>query len=196
MRPLRLALLILTASLYADAPADIQKCLAPFQTLHGRFEQVKQLKGIRRPLKSTGRFVVSKGVGVLWISEKPLSSELRITEQGLSVFSKGVRQKGLDGTGAPQHLIGEVALSVFSSDIKAMQAHFDVNGSVEGKNWKGQLKPKDAGMARAIRSIDLKGSAFAEELSLQEANGDLSRITFSSVKADRPLTTDEKKLFE
>ena len=196
MKRFALALLFLGAALRADVAADIQRRLKPFQTLHGRFEQSKQLRGIRRPLKSSGRFVVAKGQGVLWISEKPLSSQLRITEQGLAIFAKGVRQKGLDGTGAPQHLIGQVALSVFSSDIQAMQAHFDLSGALKGDGWTGQLKPKDAAMAKAIQRIDLSGSAFAEALTLQEANGDLSHIMFSGVKADQALTDEEKKLFE
>jgi len=186
----------LPAALQADVAADIQARLRPFQTLHGRFQQVKQLQGIRRPLKSSGRFVVERGQGVLWICEKPLASQLRVSAEGLAIFAHGQRQKGLDGTGAPQHLIGQIALSVFSSDIKAMQEHFGLSGSVQGRRWSGQLRPKDAGMARAIQQITLTGSAFAEGLTLQEANGDVSHITFSGVKADQPLSAEEKALFE
>ena len=79
-----LAILLLTAVCIVDAHAaapvaQIQAVLAKPDVMCGRFDQRKQLVGIKKPLASSGRFCVVAGKGVLWRTLLPFPATLRLT---------------------------------------------------------------------------------------------------------------------
>ncbi|HEY2988854.1 MAG TPA: outer membrane lipoprotein carrier protein LolA, partial [Candidatus Binatia bacterium] len=64
----------------AAAPvAQIQSMIARPKVLCGRFDQTKELVGLKKPLASNGRFCVVADKGVLWRSLQPFPSTLRLT---------------------------------------------------------------------------------------------------------------------
>src|SRR4051794_39599331 len=68
------------ASGHAAVPvAKIQSLLAKPDILCGRFDQNKQLTGMKKPLLSNGRFCVVAGKGVLWRTLQPFPSTLRLS---------------------------------------------------------------------------------------------------------------------
>ena len=56
------------ALLGAVPAAKIQSIIAKPTVLCGRFDQTKQLVGLKKPVKSSGRFCVLAEKGVLWRS--------------------------------------------------------------------------------------------------------------------------------
>ena len=73
---------LLGAPAHAAAPvAKIQAMLAKPEQLCGRFEQSKQLAGMKKPLASSGRFCVVAGKGVMWRTLKPTSLCVASTSQ-------------------------------------------------------------------------------------------------------------------
>ena len=82
MRKYLIAVLLSLAGACAQAAAPvakIQSMLAKPDVLCGRFDQTKQLAGMKKPLLSHGRFCVVKGKGVLWRTLKPFPNTLRLT---------------------------------------------------------------------------------------------------------------------
>ena len=66
--------------LLAAAPvAKIQAMLARPKVLCGRFDQSKQLVGLKNPVTSHGRFCVVANKGILWRNLYPFPSTLRLT---------------------------------------------------------------------------------------------------------------------
>jgi hypothetical protein len=63
----------------AGPAAKIQSMLAKPKVLCGRFDQTKQLVGLKKPVKSTGRFCVVAEKGVLWRSERPFANTIKLT---------------------------------------------------------------------------------------------------------------------
>ena len=59
--------------------AKIQSMLAKPNVFCGRFDQVKQLVGLKKPLASNGRFCVVSDKGILWRSLQPFPNTLRLT---------------------------------------------------------------------------------------------------------------------
>ena len=57
--------------------------------LTGEFEQIKTLKGFSRPLRSSGRFVAVRDVGILWLTKAPLQSSMRVTADEIVQSSGG-----------------------------------------------------------------------------------------------------------
>ena len=58
----------------APPVAKIQAILAKPKILCGRFDQSKQLAGMKKPLLSNGRFCISAGKGVLWRTLQPFQN--------------------------------------------------------------------------------------------------------------------------
>ena len=71
---------IAAMALLGAAPvAQIQSILAKPKTLCGRFEQSKQLVGLKKPVASNGRFCVVADKGVLWRTLQPFPNTLKLT---------------------------------------------------------------------------------------------------------------------
>src|ERR1043165_1312916 len=75
------------ALLGAAPAAQIQSILARPKILCGRFDQQKQLVGLKKPVSSNGRFCVVADKGVLWRTLKPFPNTLKITRDEIIQFS-------------------------------------------------------------------------------------------------------------
>ena len=82
-----LVLALLTAQ--GDLATQVKAKLAAAAVQKGAFEQSKQVKGFKRPLKSSGTYVVTKGKGVEWNTLKPFPSELVVTAEEISSKQNG-----------------------------------------------------------------------------------------------------------
>lgn len=180
------------------AVASIQKQLAPFATLHGRFTQTKRIRVLSRPLVSSGDFVLVKERGLLWRTTEPIAAAVRITPGGIAQLKDGkttvlVSAKDQPGVSA----VGKVLFAIFSLDLGRFREHFAFRSAAApaGKPWTAVLAPTDAGLATFVRSIELTGERTLEGLTLVEANGDVTSIRFADTRAT-PLTPQEEALFE
>jgi hypothetical protein len=81
-KALAICLSLMVWPLLGAAPvAQIQAILAKPKVLCGRFDQTKQLAGLKNPLRSSGRFCVVADKGVLWRSLQPFANTLRLTRE-------------------------------------------------------------------------------------------------------------------
>ena len=172
------------ASAQAAAPiAKIQAMLAKPEQLCGRFEQTKQLAGMKKPLVSSGRFCVAAGKGVLWRTLKPFPNTLRLRRDEI-VHMQGERvAMRLDATQEPTvRMINGVLFSLLAGDLGQLETLFEVDGSVTETGWKVALKARSAALARAIGAISLDGGAYVRSIHMNEASGDKTDIVFSDIK--------------
>ena len=168
----------------AAAPiAKIQSMLARPEQLCGRFEQTKQLAGMKKPLASTGRFCVVAGKGVLWRTLKPFPNTLRLKRDEI-VHLQGERvAMRLDASQEPTvRMINGVLFSLLAGDLGQLESLFDVDGSVAEGGWKVALKARSPALARAIGAISLEGGAYVRAIRMNEASGDKTDIVFSDIK--------------
>lgn len=172
------------ASAHAAAPvAQIQAMLAKPDQLCGRFDQVKRLAGMKKPLASNGRFCVVAGKGVLWRTLKPFPSTLRLKRDEI-VHLQGDRvAMRLEASQEPTvRMINGVLFSLLAGDLGQLDSLFEVDGSVTGDTWKVALKAKSAALARAVGAISLEGGAYVRSIQMNEESGDRTEITFSDIK--------------
>ena len=174
-----------TASLAgAAAPvAQIQSMLAKPEQLCGRFEQTKQLAGMKNPLASTGRFCVVAGKGVLWRTLKPFPNTLRLKRDEI-VHMQGDRvAMRLDASQEPTvRMINGVLFSLLGGDLGQLENLFEVDGSVTGDTWKVALKARNLAVAKAVGAISLEGGAYVRSIRMVDAGGDKTDIVFSELK--------------
>ena len=197
MKRLAALFLLLCASARADIALEIKAQLAPFEVLRGDFLQTKHIKIIKRPLKSSGNFVLLRGKGVLWNTMKPMASTMKVTRDEITQIKEGKVGFTLKAGEQPAlKLVGDVLFAVFSADVEELKRHFEISGSVQGGNWQARLLPKEAWVAKAAKEIRLKGGKALESLEIDEANGDHTAIQFVHVNLKSSLKASEKTLFE
>jgi outer membrane lipoprotein-sorting protein len=172
------------ASANAAAPiAKIQGMLAKPEQLCGRFEQTKQLAGMKKPLVSSGRFCVVAGKGVLWRTLKPFPNTLHLKKDEI-VHMQGERvSMRLDAAKEPTvRMINGVLFSLLAGDLGQLETLFEVDGSMTDGGWKVALKARSAALARAIGAISLDGAAYVRSIHMVEESGDKTDIVFSDIK--------------
>jgi hypothetical protein len=168
---------------YAAAPvAKIQAALAKPDVMCGRFDQSKQLVGIKKPLASSGRFCVVAGKGVLWRTLLPFPATVRLTRDEIVQMQGDRVALRLDAKQEPVvKMINSVLFSLLSGDLSQLDQLFDMDGSIDGKQWKVALTAKQPALAKAIGAIALEGSDYVKKVTINEAGGDHTDILFSDI---------------
>lgn len=182
----------------AAAPvAKIEAMLAKPQQLCGRFDQSKQLAGMKKPLASNGRFCVVAGKGVLWRTLQPFPNTLRLTRDEIVHFQGERVAMRLDAKTEPVvKMINSVLFSLLAGDLAQLDTLFEVDGSIEGGSWQVALKARQPALAKAIGSIRLDGGAFVKNITISEASGDRTSIVFSAIETGpAAITAQEAALF-
>jgi outer membrane lipoprotein-sorting protein len=186
-------LAFLSVAAHAAAPVDrIQSMLAKPDQLCGRFDQSKQLAGIKKPLASTGRFCVVAGKGILWRTLKPFPSTMRVTRNEIVNYQGDRVAMRLDAQQEPTvRMINGVLFSLLGGDLAQLDSLFDVEGAVD-KQWKVTLKARSPALAKAIGTISLDGDAYVRNIHIHEASGDKTDIVFSDIRTGAGALTAEE----
>jgi outer membrane lipoprotein carrier protein LolA len=190
--------MMLVWPLLGAAPvASIHALLAKPKVLCGRFDQTKQLAGLKNPLLSNGRFCVVADKGVLWRNLQPFANTLRLTRDEIIQWQGDRVTLRLDAQREPTlRLINSILFAVLAGDLDQLEKHFDVDGVVRDSAWKVKLKARDSGVAKVIDAIALEGGAYVKNIAIDEANGDRTRIVFSAIQTgDHAMSSDEAALF-
>ncbi|MBI2397036.1 MAG: outer membrane lipoprotein carrier protein LolA [Xanthomonadales bacterium] len=195
MRVLALLGLLLLAAAPLPAASELAEVAARIeqpQVLRGRFEQDKQVAGFRKPLHSSGRFVLARARGVLWSTEQPFASQLVLTGASLSVESGG-STRNIDAADEPAlAAIHAVLFDLLGGDIAKLQANFTIVAQLlDADRWRLQLQPKPGLFAQAFTRIELEGARHVERVQLFEVNGDRTEIAFREFDQAAELTADE-----
>jgi outer membrane lipoprotein carrier protein LolA len=192
------ALGLAAVALLGAAPvARIQSILARSKVLCGRFDQSKQLVGLKKPVTSNGRFCVVVDKGVLWRSLQPFPTTLKLTrDQIIQMQGERVTLR-LDAEREPAvQMIHNVLFALLAGDLAPLEKLFVIEGDVQEKSWSVTLKAREPGLAKAIGGIALEGGGFVKSITISEANGDLTHIVFSAIQTgDGAMTADEAALF-
>lgn len=178
--------------------AKIQSLIARPKVLCGRFDQTKELIGLKKPVLSDGRFCVVAGKGVLWRTVHPFASTLKLTRDEI-IQTRGDRVAGrLDAKQEPGvRTINSVLFAALAGNLDQLESHFEIDGALrDDRRWSAALKPRDAGLAKAIGAISLEGGAYVEKVEIAEASGDRTKIVFSAIETgEAAMSADEAALF-
>jgi hypothetical protein len=200
MKPRRrlVALTLASLPLLGAGPAgQIEALLAKPKVLCGRFDQNKQLTGLKKPLVSHGRFCVIADKGVLWRTLQPFASNLRLTRDEIVQLQGERVTLRLDAKKEPMvRMINRVLFALLAGDLSQLEKLFEIDGRVDNGNWSVKLKARAPGLAKAIGAIDLAGGAYVRQVTLTEPSGDRTTILFSAIETgDAAMTADEAALF-
>ena len=182
-----LLLCLLVANVHAGSLLEqINSRLIKTPITHGEFQQEKQLKVLRKPLISTGRFTYQQHKGVIWQTLTPVTSLLLVNE------SKVLSNQGEQALPAS---FGRVFQAMLGGNLTQLNSDFLITVK-DGTLWHAQLQPKDALLQKVIQSIELSGDSELRELVIHETNGNQSRIRFSHISHPSQLNTEQVADFE
>ena len=165
----------------------------------GDFSQEKTAQALKRPLKSSGKFIIS-GEGIAWLTQKPFRSTTAVTKTAIIQISADGRKTVTDGEGNSIFMsVAETISAIFRGDREALDKNFFVDFSEKEGVWTINLTPRDSTISSAISSIEMHGKTGAEDFEsvfVAQANGDEIRYFFSNQKHKEALSDDEKILFQ
>ncbi|GAB7127062.1 outer membrane lipoprotein carrier protein LolA [Silvimonas sp. JCM 19000] len=176
---------------------DVQSRLIDAPVIRGQFTQLRQLNGVKKPLTSTGSFLVDKQKGVIWQAQKPFPSTLRVTRGEIVQRNGDQVMMKLSADKEPTvKTVSSLLFSLFSGDVSALGRMFNADGKVDGKRWSMALTPKDATLAKLIAGIQLQGAGTVEHIELNSASGDVTRIDMHDVSTAQTLAPSEAGSFD
>ena len=194
-----LSSLLVCVSVQAAPPAvaSIQEMLLKPTTLCGRFDQSKQLNGMKKPLASNGRFCLVAGKGVLWRTLQPFPSALRLTRDEIVNFQGDRVASRIDAKQEPTvRMINRVLFSMLAGDLTQLDSLFDIDATADSKHWHVALKAKEPALAKAIGAIELDGDKYVKNIVINDASGDRTAIVFSAMQTgDAAMLPEEAALF-
>ena len=145
------------------------------ESFSGTFIQHRKIVVLPLALDSEGKFSYHHQTGMVWTTLHPVQSTVIISSQGIQTENtESVRMT----VGSPQ--VAKALLGLFSGRLESLseQFHIDASGSIS--DWRLQLKPKNDLLAAEITSIDIRGKETTESVSIADANGDSSNLTFKT----------------
>lgn len=164
----------------------------------GQFEQVRWLRVLKQPLRSSGEFLFQRELGMLWQQQTPFGN-LLLLKQGelIQQDSQGKLSvtKADAGPAAVAEMLPRMMQSLLSGDIQALSQGFELYLlNDQAGHWQLGLKAKEQTMATLLPQMVLEGSQDLESLTLLAKNGDISQIFFSELDKS-PLNDSERARF-
>ncbi|WP_051472721.1 LolA family protein [Shewanella sp. 38A_GOM-205m] len=164
----------------------------------GQFEQVRWLRVLKQPLRSSGEFLFQRELGMLWQQQTPFGN-LLLLKQGelIQQDSQGKLSvtKADAGPAALAEMLPRMMQSLLSGDIQALSQGFELYLlNDQAGHWQLGLKAKEQTMAALLPQMVLEGNQDLESLTLLAKNGDISQIFFSELDKS-PLNDSERARF-
>ena len=170
------------------------------QVLTGKFQHIRHLSEIPKPLVALGEFTFARDLGVYWHTRQPFDSVVVLTGAGLAQSDEGGVVQRISADEQPGvRLITNIFMALFTLDTRSLARDFDLFGGVEDEKknrWIIGLRPRAKAIAGVFKEATVAGSDDVEQVVLTDARGDrtvidLAGITYSS----DPPGADVRALF-
>jgi hypothetical protein len=170
--------------------------LAAHPVVRGNFEQEKTINRLNRSLKSSGNFIITAGLGMVWDTVKPFASTLSLGKNYIIQSRPGGQRTVLNAQGNETFLrMAEVINAVFSGNSQGLMDNFNIYYSGNGAAWELGLSPRDTSIGAFAEKIILKGDTAIKSIFIYEQNGDTVQYLLSNHNYPAELNVNEKAFF-
>lgn len=164
--------------------------------VQGGFEQQVFLQGLPKPLQSTGRFLVARGLGVDWHTLTPFDAEILLTSAALIQRSgNGKTQTLISGQRAGLAAVERSFNAMFTLNLDQLAQRFSLYGTQQAGGWTLGLKPRGKALAAQLQAVVLVGAKQPQQVTLYKPNGDRTQICFHDVVVESSLSDAQRQLF-
>lgn len=159
------------------------------------FVQLKTVKGLSRPLRSTGEVLVLPEQGVLYMLQKPLAARYGIGRDKMLLEEAG-RQKLLQANEAPWlRTLGRLLHSMLAGELAALEQDFHCQLSPTATGWQLLLTPRREPLSLALAEVQLTGGDTVQQVIIRDRNGDQTELQFQALPA-AAVTAAEQALLD
>lgn len=172
--------------------------LASGEMMRGNFAEEHWIKGLSKPVRSEGHFLVAPGHGVIWAIEKPLPIAFIVTGAGMLQTINGMpmlKQKAVNNP-----FLGHVSTmlaAALGGDWKKLEPNLIIARTGNAKGWRVQMTPRPTAPVRMpFRELTITGAHYAEKASVLRHDGLTDTYTFRNHDVSKgPLTEKEQRSF-
>ncbi len=150
------------------------------ETVQASFVQEKYDPMLGRPIKSEGSFYFKIGSGVRWEYEDVL-----VVYNGKFLYVYSPETEEAEKITGKQGFMGPLAF-----DLKELLKEYDMEALRDGEIIKVKLRPKKEMPFESMVMVFEGQEAFPSEVSITDANGEISSIRFDNVKLNTQFRED------
>jgi len=170
--------------------------ISQYQLIKGRFEQEKTLSRLNRVLKSSGNFIITSNMGMVWDTIIPVPTTLTLGRDFLIQSRPGGQRTLLSAQGNETFLrMAQVISTVFSGNSAGLLDNFEVYFSGGADSWEMGLIPKNNAINSFAERIILKGDTVIRSIQIAEQNGDSIKYILSDHIFPPALNANEQAFF-
>jgi outer membrane lipoprotein-sorting protein len=189
-----LAAMSMSASATKTLPSEIMTGLSHATVLRAEFTQTKTIPALTRPLVTSGRFTYAREQGLLWRIERPYKTTFSLGSNGIVELDAAgnPRRQSVDQSPGLQH-VSRIFNALFELDLATLEKYFSVAVTGDASRWSMVLTPQSA-LKKAFKTISVRGGRFVEEVTMDEANGDVTVLRFRNTGEAQTVTDEERRL--
>ncbi len=167
----------------------------------GDFIQEKNAAKLKRPLRSSGKFIFCDE-GILWQTLKPFPSTMAVTKTSIIQTKADGSKTVTDGSSNQVFTsVAETLSSIFCGDKTKLESFFNIKDfKADSKNWSVLLTPKDSTIASTLKEIELSGSvgkkSTLDNLKIFQGETDSTFYTLLNQQYRQELSNEEKSFFK
>ncbi len=177
--------------------------LTQSKVVSGDFTMEKSIQNIKRPLKSSGKFIFSPE-GILWQTLRPFPSSTAVTKNSIIQTLPDGSKSVTDGSSNEVFKsVAEAVSSVFSGNRAVLEEYFSISDfSASTDAWNVSLRPKDSTIGSVITRIEIGGSLDGHEtdvsldsIRIVQGESESTLYTLSNKEYGQELSDEEKAFF-
>jgi len=180
---------------------DVCKTFAENKVTTGDFKQEKKSAKLKRPLKSSGKFIFAES-GIVWQTVKPFPSSMVVTKDAIIQTGTDGKSSVIDGNSNETFKNSAAMLvSIFSGDRKVLEEHFTISEfKSDAKSWLMKLTPKDSTISSVLNDItvggEIKNSKVEfDSIVIRQNTTDTTSYKLSNQIHKTELSKEEKAFF-
>jgi outer membrane lipoprotein-sorting protein len=199
MKSLLAGLLLLSAAAQAVTLDDLQQRFASQPVVRADFGQLREIKGMAQPLKSSGELLIAQDKGLWWHQAKPFPLTLVLDDKRMVQVMNGQAPQIITADSNPQMFqFNHLMRALFQADRQVLEQNFALNFSDLGQQkWQLVLTPKTSPLDKLFNTITLQGAEYLDVIKLNDRQGDNTDITLTNQRlTPASLTDEEQKRFD
>jgi hypothetical protein len=168
--------------------AQLSETLRSAEVVSGQFTQLREIKGLNKPLQSSGHFIYWRDRGIYWHTELPFPQAITYTQQHtISWTAPGIPSKDKHNSRKDKQF-RQMLLTMFSFDLSQLEQQFSSQWQIDEPQWQLLLTPSNRLTRRGLQSATLSGQQFIQQILIINPQGEQLQISFSDMLASTGIS--------
>ncbi|PWC20024.1 hypothetical protein DDT52_11790 [Brenneria roseae subsp. roseae] len=198
IRMIATVLMLLSGVVQAVTLDELQQRFSSQPVVRAEFTQLREIKGMAKPLRSSGQLLIAQDKGLWWHQATPFPLTMVLDDKRMVQVMNGQSPQIVTAENNPQMFqFNHLLRALFQADRRVLEQNFAIDFTERGnQQWRLVLTPKTSPLDKLFNTITLNGGEFLDGIDLDDRQGDMTRITLSNQQlTPRILSDDEQQRF-